>query len=179
MGKFAEAKAELIKAAAPANGASPKRTKNKKLFNEIGTALLNDPDYQDTVYSEHNGEPTMIQTTPVRDLRKTMIGGIAKDAGLDAAETAKLIENHQFSTLPLYPVVGDMIEEFLDTGRVFAFGRREDLQGSIYIEEIKEPTTRSSLVPKQPGVKVTSVYDEHRRYRVKSKCPDNRKHKQA
>src|SRR5699024_2805650 len=117
-------------------------------FDELGTALLNDPDYKEVVKRTHGGKTTEVETTPVADLRKAMIGGIAKDAGLDSAETAKLIDNHEFSTLPLYPVVAAMLEGYCEAGKTFVFNKRDDLQGSLFIEE-KEQAEKTYHIP--PG----------------------------
>lgn len=171
MGKFADKKKEIYASSLNKDG-KIRRTSNRRQFDELGTALLNDPDYKEVVKRTHGGKTTEVETTPVADLRKAMIGGIAKDAGLDSAEAAKLIENHEFSTLPLYSVVAAMLEGYCEAGKTFVFNKRDDLQGSLFIEE-KEQAEKTYHIP--PGRSnestVTSVYGKHRVWRTKSRCP--------
>ena len=77
MGKFADKKKEIYASSLNKDG-KIRRTSNRRQFDELGTALLNDPDYKEVVKRTHGGKTTEVETTPVADLRKAMIGGIAK-----------------------------------------------------------------------------------------------------
>lgn len=170
MGKFADKKKEILESSF--KDGKLRRTSNRRQFDELGTALLNDPDYEETVTRVHKGQTTEVKINPVADLRKAMIGGIAKDAGLDAAESAKLVENHEFGTLPLYPVVAAMLEGYCEAGKTFVFNKRDDLQGSLYIET-KDEAQKTYHIPPGKGDEstVTAVYGQHRVWKAKSKCP--------
>ena len=175
MGKFADKKKEIYESSLDKDG-KVRRTCSKSQFNELATTLLNDPDYEEKTVRVQKGEKVEVVSHPVADLRKKMIGGIAKDAGLDAADASKLIENHQFDTLPLYPVFAAALEGYLEAGKTFAFIPREDMQGSIMIED-KPEDTKTYKVPGKEGVTTTSIYGAHRKYKVKSKCPAGKRTK--
>ena len=133
MGKFAEKREEITKAAS----ASSRKTFNAQEFNELGTALLNEKDYVTKVAVTKNGEHSVEERTPVKDLRKSMIGGILKAAGHDTAEQEKFVDEYQFSTLPLYPVVSEMVESYVRCGKSFTFVPKEDMRATIRIENKK------------------------------------------
>ena len=75
----------------------PTRGFSKSQFNELAAAYLNSPDYVDTQLKTKDGEATLIETTPVKDFRENIIGGIAKAAGLDKSEQEQLVNSYQFS----------------------------------------------------------------------------------
>ena len=130
MSKFAEKKAELL----AAHGENSKKVFNAQDFNVLGTALLNDPDYEAVLSVKKNGETTTKTTTPVKDFRKAVIGGVLKVAGHDTAEQTSITENYEFPTLPLYPVVSEMVENYMSIGKPFTLQKKSDMQASIYIE---------------------------------------------
>lgn len=169
MGKFQEKKNEIL----TASKASKRKTFNEQQFNELGTALLNETGYQSTTYTVKKGELEEITSNPVADLRKPLIGDVLKKAGLDSAEVEKITETHQFPTLPLYPVVSAMIEEYMDAGKVFSFERRKDLSASIYISKEEECVKEN----RRPGTdEIKKVHqDEYRKVKASSICPDNLK----
>lgn len=174
MSNFAEAK-KAIEEKYKSKDGKVRKTWNRQEFNEIATAIMNDPDYTSVAYTVKGDDLVETQTKEVADLRKVMIGSVAKATGADSAEVTKLINEHEFPTLPIAGVVADMITEYLETGKAFAFPRKKDLQGSIIIES-KEETTKTKNVPNGSGT-ATSHYAAHRVYKAKSKCPSNLKNR--
>lgn len=172
MSKFQEKKQQLLKDANAS--ATTKITDNKQLFNELATAILNDPDYEDREMVTRKGEIVESVTKPVAELRKKLIGSVAKAAGADNDEVTKLVDTHEFPVLPMYAVVADCIEEYCGSGKAFRFGKREDLQGTIKIvteeECIKEHNNPRAAATGGPA-KTKKHYQRHRKYRVESKCP--------
>ena len=172
MSNFSEAK-KAIEEKYKSKDGKIRKTWNRQEFNEIATAVINDPDYTSTAYTVKGEDLVETQAKDVAGLRKVMIGSVAKATGADAAEVTKLVENHEFPTLPIAGVIGDIMYEYLETGKAFAFPRKQDLQGSIIIES-KEETTKTKNVPNGSGT-ATSHYAAHRVYKAKSKCPSNLK----
>lgn len=167
MGKFSETRDKLREEA------SSKKTFSEGLFNELGTALLNDPEYEVTSVAVKKGELVEEKTRPVEVLRKQVIGSVAKAAGSDTAEQDKLVAEHQFPRLDLYGYVDATMQEYLGLGKKFQFTRKEDFQGSIEmskqdacIKDVKRPG--STEVSKQRQGAYTKL-------KAKSTCPSNLK----
>lgn len=167
MSKFTEKKEEIVKACA----SSSRKTFNAQEFNELGTALLNEPDYVAKVAVTKNGVFSEEETTPVKDLRKSIIGGVLKAAGHDSAEQEKFVNEHQFSTLPLYPVVSEMVEQYIRTGKAFVFKPKADLRASITLES-KPAEVKEVKVPSTGDVRKTKL-GAYNKVKVKSTCPSN------
>lgn len=167
MSKFAEKKQEIKAKAAASN----RKTFNEQEFNELATALMNEPDYTTTISQTVKGEHSEKEIYPVKDLRKSIIGSVAKAAGCDTADQAKLIDEHQFSTLPIYNYVAEVVEEYIDANKSFALLPRTDMRATISIapqdEEIKEVKS-----PKTGEVSQRK-YAAYRKVKVKSNCPQN------
>lgn len=166
---FAEKRAAIKEAAKTSN----RKTFNEIEFNELGTALMNESDYTVTTATTIKGEYSEKESQPVAALRKAIIGGILKEAGHDTAEQQKLIDSYQFGKLPLYPVVSEMIEAYMDAGKAFALQPKKDMRATITIEpqaeEIKEVSS--------PMTKETTKkrYGAYRKVKVKSTCPSHLK----
>jgi hypothetical protein len=168
MGKFEETKKKIVE-----EGSSNKKTFNESYFNELATALLNDPEYEKTEMVTRKGELTPISSRPIAELRKGMIGGVAKAAGADAAEQEKLIAEYQFPKLPMYDYVDSALHEYLGLGKKFPLSRKENFQGSIEFTEqkacIKDVKAPGSTVSKKQR------QGDYIKLRAKSNCPDNLK----
>lgn len=168
MSKFSETKARI---AEECKGG--KKTFNEGVFNQLGTAILNDPDYVKSELVVKKGELTKTETNPVKDLRKALIGSVAKAAGSDSAEQQKLIDEHQFPLLPVYDYVESTLHEYLDMGKRFPFARTETFQGSLEfteqqetVKDVKRPGATESKKQKQGA---------YTKLKAKSTCPDNLK----
>lgn len=135
MSKFEETKKSIL-----GECTSNKKTFNRALFNQLGTAILNDPDYEKEECVVKKGELEKVVSEPIKDLRKSLIGSVAKAAGSDAVEQQKLIDEHQFPVLPLYDYVDSVMQEYLGTNHVFVLGRKENFQGKIEFSNQKEQT---------------------------------------
>lgn len=166
---FAEKHAAIKKGAEASN----RKTFNETEFNELGTALLNEPEYTVKVATTVKGEYSEKETQPVKAFRKSVIGGILKEAGHDTAEQNKFIDNYQFGKLPLYPIVSELVEQYMDAGKAFALQPKEDMRAVFTIEaqpeEVKEVTApKSNEITKKR-------YGAYRKVKVKSTCPSNKK----
>lgn len=155
--------------------ASKRVTFSEADFNALGTALLNEHDYETEYSTVKNGEHTIQNIKPIEGLRESVIGSVLKAAGVDAADRAKIIQEHQFPTLPLYKPVSEMMEKYLDAGKAFTFVPKDDLIATLTMqtvpEEIKEVRAPMS------NESTTKRYAEHRIIKCKSNCPSHRKTK--
>ena len=167
MGKFLEKKNEIAEAAKASN----RKTFNENDFNELGTALLNDPGYTTTVAVVENGVTTTKEVNPVADLRKSLITSVAKAAGCDNADQQKLVEEHQFNKLPLFDYVSELVENYCDTGKVIQMRSKPDFRATIAIEKQAE-AVKDVKTPQTNEVK-TCKYSAYRKMKVRSNCPQN------
>lgn len=171
MGKFLDKKDEIIKA----SSASSRKTFNAQEFNELATALLNEPDYVSTIAVTKNGEYAEEDTTPVMDLRKGLIGGVLKAAGHDAAEQEKFVKEHQFSTLPLHGYMSEVVEQYLRCGKALTLRPKSDLRATITLED-KQEEVKEVKVPATGDVRKTKL-GAYKKVKVKSTCPANLREK--
>lgn len=171
MSKFAEKKDEIIKA----SSSSSRTTFNAQEFNELATAIINEPEYEAVVAVTKNGEFSEKVTTPVKDFRKSVIGGVLKAAGHDAAEQEKFVNEHQFSTIPLYPVVSEMVEQYVRAGKAFTTVPKKDLR-AVFVLEQKPEEIKEVKVPATGDVRKIKL-GAYCKIKVKSTCPANLREK--
>ena len=157
-------------------GKEPKRVFSKQGFNDLATAYMNSPEYVDSSVKSKDGQAVVVETTPVKEIRESIIGGIAKAAGLDKAESAKLVESYQFSPkTDWHSMVSNTIEAYAgDALRKFTFIPRADMKGSIEIKNV-EKEVKEVRVPGADNVRKKVEYGAHRKVKVKSSCPSNLK----
>lgn len=151
----------------------PKVTFNESYFNELATALVNTADYQKTELIRKNGEMVEVVSEPVKDFRKPIIGSVAKAAGCDAADVEKLVETHQFPTIPMYDIVDSVLKEYMRCGKKFQFSNEDDFEGSIELSN--QPATIKDV--RKPGSDVVKKQkqEEYMKLKSKSTCPANRR----
>lgn len=171
MSIFEDKKQEIINARA----ASARKTFNAEQFDELGTALLNEHDYVANVAKQTKDGFQEQETTPVKDFRKSVIGGIMKAAGHDADETKKYVEEYKFSTIPLYPVVSEMVEQYMRCGKAFVFKPKSDMRASITMDE-KPEEVKEVKVP-STGEVIKTKMGAYKKVKVKSTCPANLRNK--
>lgn len=167
MGKFAEKKEEITKA----SSASNRKTFNAQEFNELATALINEPDYEVVISTTKNGEYAEETTTPIKDLRKPLIGSVMKSAGHDSAETEKFVAEHQFPTLPLYGFVSEAVEQYMRCGKAMTLRSKSDMKATITLED-KPEEIKEVKVPATGEVRKTKL-GAYKKVKVKSTCPSN------
>lgn len=163
--------AALAKQSLNKNG-QPKRTFSKTQFNDLAAAYLNSPDYVDEQLKTKAGEATIVETTPVKDFRESVIGGIAKAAGLDKSEQEKLVDSYQFSGKTDYhSFMSNVIEAYAsdDCYSKFTMNPRTNMVGSIVIETV--PATTKEVKTVSSGEVKTVHYGEYRKVKAKSTCP--------
>lgn len=168
MSKFSETRARIAEECS-----GGKKTFNEGVFNQLATGIINDPEYVKEEYVTKKGELVKVESNPIKDLRKVLIGTVAKAAGSDTAEQQKLIEEHQFPILPMYDYVEASLHEYLNMGKKFPLARTESFQGSLEfteqkatIKDVKRPGATESKKQRQGA---------YTKLKAKSTCPDNLK----
>lgn len=170
MGKYLEKKKEIL----AAHGTST--VCNRAMFNQLFTAMVNDPDFVSVEYAVKQGELQESTSKPVEGFRKAVIGSVATAAGADSAEVKALVEKHEFPVIPAYEVVANVLEEYTTSGKAFRMPRRKDIQGTLKVtteeEKVKSHNNPRSKTPGE-SAKITKRYSAYRKYRMESKCPAN------
>lgn len=162
---FSERRAAIKESAKASN----RKTFNEAEFNDLCSALMNEPDYTVTVATTQKGQYSEKETHPVANLRKQIIGGILKDAGHDAAEQQKFIDEYKFGKLNLYPVISEAIEVYMDCGKAFALQPKKDMRATISIDH-QDEEVKEVKAPKTNDVS-KKRYGAYRKVKVKSTCP--------
>lgn len=173
MGLFQAKKEEIMNAT---KGTSNKKTYNETQFNELATALLNDYNYEMETVATEGGEVVDKVSTPVKDFRDKAITPLLTKAGLDKSEAQTLTETYEFPTLPIAPLVSEMIEHYTDAGKRFNLQPKRDLKASITMEVVEPVVDKVVQNPKTKEESLLST-DQHRKVKVESGCPDHLKHK--
>lgn len=151
---------------------STKKVFNEQLFNTVASALLNDPSYEEEVVVVKDGKTEKQTIKPIEDLRKGIITGIAKSAGVDSAETEKLVAEHQFSEkLPWHGYMASTLEQYMSLGKPIPLHKKEDMNASIFIENQEECVKEVSAPGSTDKKRVR--YGAYRKVKVSSNCPAN------
>ena len=69
-----------------------KSTFSRKMYNEVVTALVNDPDYEMETVQVKKNLPTAVVTKPVRAFREKLLNPILADLKVDSEDAKKYIE---------------------------------------------------------------------------------------
>lgn len=167
---FSEVKKEIFDSVE----ASKRTTFSESAFNRLTSALVNEAGYEVKVAKAKGDEVVEEIITPVAEFRKAVIGGIAKSAGADDAEVAKLVEKYKFaSTTPWYPIVSEAITASMEAGKSFTFIPKADMRASLRMENKEEAIKMVGGPNTSKDEKVPTVYGAHRRIKCSSACPKN------
>lgn len=169
MSTFDEVKKEILDAAKVSN----KSTFSESAFNRLTSALVNEAGYQATIATSKKGDETET-IEPVKEFRKSVIGGIAKSAGADDAEVASMIENYKFSpNTPWYPVVSEAITNSMEAGKSFTFLPKQDMNCTLKIETKKETVKLVGAPNTAKEDRKPVLYGQFRKITSTSTCPEN------
>lgn len=159
MSKFSEIK-NKIKEDVKASG--NRRTFSESAFNNMATAMIN-------ITSTDEDVNTGIKDASV-ELRTAIIGDVLKKAGHETDEIKHFVDEHQFTTLPMYGYVGNLIEEYLDAGKALRLPKQEDLEATLTMVNVEEEE-KTYQIPSKPGESVSYLEKSHRRIKIDSSTP--------
>lgn len=129
------------------NGKHVVSTFSRREFNNIMQTTLNDVDYESTRCITKDGKMIKETFKPVQEFREKFLMPIFIDCKLDkedAVEKAKTYEFSRSQAETLYPIVSDVIYNYMDSGKKFNFIPKEDFVASISIKQNKESVTTNT-----------------------------------
>lgn len=164
---------EAIEVLSPKDG--KKNRFNKKNFNTLMIALLNDPEFEEEVASYRNSELKLKKIMPTKGFRK-WCKNLLEQAGMDKKDASIVLDkNFKFSDVNgLYEFFASALYEYINSGNKFNLLTKEDFNGSIYIKDVDE----SSKTAKQYSPKTREYLGTYKTTKKKhkvlvssSKCP--------
>lgn len=165
---FEETKKELF----DESQKSGKTTFSKSAFNRLTSALVNEPEYTVNVVKIKDGTVFEEAQQPIKDFRKSVIGGIAKTAGADDAEVEKMVSDYKFSPdTPWYPVMSEALVNTLESGKSFSIQPRRDLEATFTLKEVEEQIKMNGAPGAPESEKKPVLYEKHRIIKCTSTCP--------
>lgn len=149
---------------------------NKKKFNKLMKAMINDPNFKTTVAVVKKGELESSEDIQVSEAFRKFCKHIVEKAGLDKAESPKVMTSEfTVDTVEgLYEFFATAMYMYMEEGNKFDLLPKEDFRGSLFIKENK-PSKRTQKVfhPKtRESLGVLEIEKEtHRSLGIKSTCP--------
>lgn len=166
------------------NGDFAYRRFNKKAFNGLVTAIINDPSYTMPVAKVKNGEMVDVEAVPVSLNFRKYLKGQVEAMGVDKAESSKILtDDYQVKNADgLYELMSASMIEYMNAGNAFDFPTTPDMKATLKVKPTKgstskptesfHPQTRESL-----GMYITTKKD-HKVMKVSSSCPKFLKNKE-
>lgn len=165
---FSDVQKEILETAKE----SKKRTFSEATFNKLTSALANEPGYETKIVKNRGGELVEETIKPVADLRKSVIGGIAKSVGADDAAVEKAVAEYQFpATTPWYGFISESITEYGRADKAFHFLSKSDFDSTITMDEIPEQIKMNGAPGAPASEKKPVVYGKHVKMSCSSSCP--------
>lgn len=148
---------------------------SKEGFNELTSALLSDREYDGFEKVKiKNGELVKEKVNPVEDMRKSYVK-VLTNAGLDKTEAEQFVaEKLSFTkgdVAHMKDLINEMIYHYMDAGKNYVLGEREDFQAKLSKKGI-EAGTKDYPNPSKPGATVTVTVEKHDKCVVKGGCGD-------
>lgn len=149
---------------------------NKKNFEKLMKAMLNDPNFKTEVARAKNGELDSVEELEVSKEFRKFCKRIIEKAGVDKAESERILsEEFQFDNVSgLYEFFATALYLYIEKGNRFDFIPKKDFKGSIILKEVKKSSKTSAAHSPQTreylgDFEVTK--DAHKVLSVKSSCP--------
>ena len=149
---------------------------NKKKFETLMLAMINDIDYTAENAKIKNGEPTVAEVAVTKGFRK-FCRKLLESAGIDKLEAGR-IETNKFvitSIDGLYDFFTEAMYLYMDQGNQFDFPNKMDFRGGIRLVEIPESTkvydARDLGGSGKVMGKVERTTKKHKKLKVKSSAP--------
>lgn len=149
---------------------------NKKKFENLLLAILNDTNYTTTNVKIRNGEIIKEEVEITKNFRK-FCKKILECAGIDKTEAAR-IESDSFSINNvdgLYEFFSEIIYLYMESGNQFDFPNKEDFKGGIQLIDVEESTniykSRDLAGDGRVLGEVEKKTKKHKRLKAKSSAP--------
>lgn len=149
---------------------------NKKSFNRLMKAMVNDTTFTHKVVKVKNGEVTEVVDVMVSNEFRKFVQKILEAAGIDKKESLRcLSEDFAITNVDgLYEFFATCLYKYMEAGNGFDFLPVDGFKGSIGLKHVAETTkTADAFSPKDRSYigTFTTIKGAHNELTVKSGCP--------
>lgn len=149
---------------------------NKKSFNKLLKAMLNDPNFETTVAHVKGGQLDSVEKIRVTENFRKFCKKVIEKFGVDKAEAAKVLgEDFTFDNVEgLYEFFATAIYLYIEKGNRFDLLPKEDFKGSLALKNVGESTKTTSAHSPQSREYLGDFETKkgaHKVLVVKSSCP--------
>lgn len=148
---------------------------NKKEFNKLLTALMNDPEFTSEVARGKKGEINVKEILPTKEFRK-WCKKLLERVGLDSKEASVVLnKDFRFDSMEgLYEFFTEAMYLYMENGNKFDFLPKKDFKATLSVKKVKKSTNVSDVYsPKDRKFlgKFETTKEAHKVLTVKSSCP--------
>lgn len=159
------------------NGKTNHNRFSKKAFNELLTAMVNDPDFTTDFAVSAKGELKSVDEIRVTEGFRKWLQKVVEIAGIDKAESAVVLSKD--FVIPnmdgLYELFTTAMYEYMKNGSRFDMIPKKDFKASFAMNK-KAPKTKTGTLLNPSTGEVLGTYStdmaEHWEASVKSSCPN-------
>lgn len=159
------------------NGKTNHNRFSKKAFNELLTAMVNDPDFTTDFAVSAKGELKSVEELRVTEGFRKWLQKVVEIAGIDKAESAVVLSKD--FVIPnmdgLYELFTTAMYEYMKNGSRFDMIPKKDFKASFAMNK-KAPKTKTGTLLNPSTGEVLGTYStdmaEHWEASVKSSCPN-------
>ena len=159
------------------NGKTNHNRFSKKAFNELLTAMVNDPDFTTDFSVSAKGELKSVEEIRVTEGFRKWLQKVVEIAGIDKAESAVVLSKD--FVIPnmdgLYELFTTAMYEYMKNGSRFDMIPKKDFKASFAMNK-KAPKTKTGTLLNPSTGEVLGTYStdmaEHWEASVKSSCPN-------
>ncbi len=159
------------------NGKTNHNRFSKKAFNELLTAMVNDPDFTTDFAVSAKGELKSVEELRVTEGFRKWLQKVVEIAGIDKAESAVVLSKD--FVIPnmdgLYELFTTAMYEYMKNGSRFDMIPKRDFKASFAMNK-KAPKTKTGTLLNPSTGEVLGTYStdmaEHWEASVKSSCPN-------
>lgn len=149
---------------------------NKKNFEKLMKAMLNDPEFKTEVANAKKGQLESVEEIEVSKGFRKFCKRVIEKAGVDKAESERILsEEFTFDNVSgLYEFFATALYLYIEQGNRWDFIPKKDFKGSIALKEVKKSSkTSSAHSPKTREYlgDYETTKEEHKVLSVKSSCP--------
>jgi hypothetical protein len=149
---------------------------NKKNFEKLMTAMLNDPKFTTKVAKAKQGELETVEEIEVSKKMRKYFRKIIEKAGIDKAESERIMgDDFKFDNVDgWYEFIATAIYLYMQAGNRFDLLPKEDFKGSICMKRVKKSSKTSASHHPQTREYLgdfETTKEEHSELTCKSSCP--------
>lgn len=150
---------------------------NKKNFEKLMKAMLNDPEFKTEVAVVKNGQLDSVEEISVTQGFRKFCKKVIEKSGVDKTESERILtEEFTFDNVEgLYEFFATALYLYIEKGNRFDLLPKKDFKGSLAIKNVKKSssvTSAHSPLTREYLGDYETVKEEHKILAVKSSCPD-------